>query len=182
MQSVNRYALKEQSDVCRRLAEGGQILLLRKGGIEETRDGFRVEHREFFLYPGRFHEGAQKARQVRLEVYAVVEEAVRVNDLERLKALHDEHAMTDEEVEKRFHYGKEPGVWVLALRAYRLAEPQVLDETSEYAGCRSWVELGEELPVRSGEPALQREAFRSRLEKVRSILHAVSAGSGSNPS
>ena len=51
MEPVNQIAFKEWAVVCAALASGQQSLILRKGGIHEGRDGFRVAHREFWLFP-----------------------------------------------------------------------------------------------------------------------------------
>ena len=40
-------ALKEWAIVCKALEEGRQVLLLRKGGIMEYRQGFEVKHEQF---------------------------------------------------------------------------------------------------------------------------------------
>ena len=42
-------ALKEWAVVCRALEEGRQIVLLRKGGILEYREGFEVKHDKFLI-------------------------------------------------------------------------------------------------------------------------------------
>ena len=44
-------ALKEWAVVCQALEEGRKVLLLRKGGIMEYREGFQVKHNSFMLYP-----------------------------------------------------------------------------------------------------------------------------------
>ena len=44
MQTTNNVAFKEWAVVCAALASGRQTIILRKGGMEEGRDGFRVEH------------------------------------------------------------------------------------------------------------------------------------------
>ena len=49
-------ALKEWAVVCRALEEGRQVLLLRKGGILEYRQGFKVEHNRFMLFPTYEHQ------------------------------------------------------------------------------------------------------------------------------
>ena len=48
-----------------RVAEGRQIMLLRKGGIIEAKKGFSTEHREFLMYPTYLHQNAAmlKARE-----------------------------------------------------------------------------------------------------------------------
>ena len=172
MQAQNRIALKEWASICERLGRGDLALLVRKGGIHERRDGFEVEHREFFLFPTRFHEASSPPPdQVTLDLYAQVEEDVRVRDLEVLRRLEGLHGVPPEDVERRFHYGKEPGVHVLALRAYRLARPHVLADARAYDGCRSWVELDRELPVDHEGPVLNRTEFRRKLEALQAVVH-----------
>ena len=56
MRPANEWAFKEWAVVCAALASGRQSVILRKGGIHEGRDGFRVDHREFWLFPTRFHQ------------------------------------------------------------------------------------------------------------------------------
>ena len=49
--NVTIAALKEWAIVCKALEEGRQVLLLRKGGIMEYRQGFEVKHNNFLLFP-----------------------------------------------------------------------------------------------------------------------------------
>jgi hypothetical protein len=49
-------AFKEWAVTVRALAEGEQLLTLRKGGIREPEKHFRVEHERFFLYPTFDHQ------------------------------------------------------------------------------------------------------------------------------
>ncbi|MDX6641250.1 MAG: hypothetical protein QOF12_2261 [Solirubrobacteraceae bacterium] len=49
-------AFKEWAVTVRALAEGEQLLTLRKGGIREPQRHFRVEHERFFLYPTFDHQ------------------------------------------------------------------------------------------------------------------------------
>ena len=48
---ICQIALKEWAVTVQALAQGQQILLLRKGGIHESSQDFRVIHPEFLLYP-----------------------------------------------------------------------------------------------------------------------------------
>ena len=171
MLSRNRYALKEWDGLCSRLGRGEEILLLRKGGLLDRREGFPLEHREFFLFPTRFHEaGEAPPARVELSLYANVEADVRVNDLERLRALAGRQSVPWEDVERRFRYGNEPGLHVLALRAWRLARPETVENAGAYAGCRSWVELDRERPVETEKPALDEAEFARRWAEVKAIL------------
>ena len=49
-------AFKEWAVTVRALAEGEQLLTLRKGGIREPTRNFRIEHQRFFLYPTFDHQ------------------------------------------------------------------------------------------------------------------------------
>jgi hypothetical protein len=49
-------AFKEWAVTVRALAEGEQLLTLRKGGIREAGKHFRLEHQRFFLYPTFDHQ------------------------------------------------------------------------------------------------------------------------------
>ena len=49
-------ALKEWAVVCRALEEGRQVVLLRKGGILEYRQGFEVKHEKFLMFPTFEHQ------------------------------------------------------------------------------------------------------------------------------
>jgi hypothetical protein len=172
MLSSNRYALKEWETVCDRLGRGEDILVLRKGGILERRAGFRLEHREFFLFPTRFHgKGEAPPARVDLLLYAGVEEDLEVRDLDRLRRLDGCHALPWEDVERRFHYGDEKGVHALVLRAWRLAEPHPLPDARAYEGCRSWVELARELPVGAARPVLGDADFEDKRRAIRDALH-----------
>ena len=53
---ICQMALKEWAVTVRALAQGTQVLLLRKGGIHETDKNFRVIHPEFLLYPTYEHQ------------------------------------------------------------------------------------------------------------------------------
>lgn len=172
MLSRNRHALKEGEAVCDRLARGEDVLLLRKGGLLEPRGGFRLEHREFFLFPTRFHEqGGEPPARVEMGLYARIGDDFEVRELDRLRRLEGMHAIPWEDVERRFRYGKEPGVHVLSVRAFRLSRPVVVEDARAYDGCVSWVDLGREIPVETGGPVLPGDEFDRRREELRAALH-----------
>src|SRR5262245_15207714 len=98
MLQTNSIAFKEWAAVCEALAEGRQIVIARKGGIHEGRAGFRIEHREFWLFPTYVHQQAagltgdalalmERALAerppegtIRLGPYCIVEEVIEIND------------------------------------------------------------------------------------------------------
>lgn len=56
-------ALKEWAVTVRALAEGEQLLTLRKGGIREEHRHFEIEHDRFFLYPTFDHQADGLVRE-----------------------------------------------------------------------------------------------------------------------
>ncbi len=151
-------AFKEWAVICEALATGAQSLILRKGGISEEGGAFRPEHAEFLLYPTHFHEHRAGVKPAFLPLFDALESAkppagvirfthfVRVESVAHLTNLDDalaldaQHAWTPEVVTQRFNY-RTPGVFVLNVRAFRLAQPVDGIERPEYAGCKTWVTL-----------------------------------------
>jgi hypothetical protein len=176
-------ALKEWAGVCEALARGDQIVILRKGGIAEETARFRVEHRAFWLFPTAVHQAEQGLKvsqpsdwavpanpeSVRLNVFATIEHVCRVDCLDRLEALASYHILTQETIEKRFHY-REPGLWVLIARVYRKRTLDLVPITPEQAGCKSWVKLGRSLSIHGLQPTLDDPEFHRLAQAVRDVL------------
>ena len=166
-----QHALKEWAVLCEALARGRQSLLLRKGGIAEADDEFRVEQPRFWLYPTYVHQQnagiqddarplldhAEKHRpptgKLRLEYWAEVGTVYRLHAELSALLLSHLHIWSEETVRSRFHY-REPGLNLLEVRVYRAAEMHEIDELPEYAGCRSWVALKQGLPTAGSTPVL----------------------------
>ena len=175
-------AFKEWAVVCEALGSGRQSVILRKGGIAEGRDGFAFLHREFFLFPKRFHETVEKTTlppgfalpperqgEVEIRFTAKIEWTCFLSDPERLEALGDFHILRDEVVEERFRFGESPGIHVGFARIYRMSSPWILPMEKRFGGCRSWVELPD-APVISIEPVLSDEENQRRSESLRELL------------
>jgi hypothetical protein len=185
-------ALKEWAVVCNALADGRQIVLIRKGGIEEIKAGFQVTHRDVWLFPTYVHQKAADlvpavhaefdrvqaaqpaATRVSIQLYATVATAVKVAELDRLRALEGAHLLAWDAVAARFHY-RRPGVHVLTLRVYRVPEPFVLSVQPWYDGCTSWVELHESLDPSGAVPVISDADFARREANVRALLGATVA-------
>ncbi len=183
----NRIAFKEWAAVCEALAGGRQSVILRKGGIHEGRDGFRVEHREFWLYPTEFHQQpdvlAEFARPLLAELrtrphppatvpicdYVIVEEVREIHDEAVLSRLHGLHAWSDSTLQSRFHY-RSPMLYALIVRTFRLSAPLLLPESTRYGGCRSWVDLDQELDTKQLVPVLSDNEHARSLLAVRQAL------------
>lgn len=188
-----RTAFKEWAVVIDALARGEQIVILRKGGIHEGRGGFQVGHQRFLLFPTRFHQQSEsvvaeaQARSgdvmdqlpdedtLRLEHYAEIAEWRQLDSLEAAHRLRGQHVWKDEVIEQRFEWGRAKGVYALAARVWRLAEPVELPMLEEYGGCKSWIEVAQDISEAGAEPVLSDEAFQSKLAAFTGALNAAPA-------
>jgi hypothetical protein len=184
-----RIAFKEWAVVVDALGRGEQILILRKGGIAEGRSGFQVEHPEFFFFPTLFHQqresvlpGAQKRFDemsthfpppaiLRLEYFAKVIDWRRLDSLEAAEHLRGQHIWRDEVIQERFEWGKNKNIFALALRVFRLSEKLELPMLPSYGGCKSWIELENEILTDGAKPVLSDSAFAEKLARFKSTLH-----------
>jgi hypothetical protein len=175
-------AFKEWAVVCEALGSGRQSVILRKGGIAEGRDGFAFLHREFFLFPTRFHETLEKTTlspgfalpahregEVEIRFTAKIEWTSFLSDSEQLAALSDFHILRREVIEERFRFAEPPGIHVGFARIYRMSSPWIFPMEKRFGGCRSWVELPA-APVISIEPVLSDEENKRRSESLRELL------------
>ena len=187
MLSSNSLALKEWAVIVQALAAGKQTLLLRKGGLYERHGHFSAEPTEFFFFPTYVHQMEQgvtiaaapelqatlasrpAADQLVLSSYATVAELHWLDSREHVERLAGFHCWTRETIEKRFLY-KTPGLYLFALRVYRLPQVYTLPLLKRYAGCRSWVELGDTLSAEGAAPVLQDEVFSERIREIRVCL------------
>lgn len=169
MKLPNHTSLKEWSTVIDALGRGEQILLIRKGGIADPT--FGVEAERFYLFPTYFHSGSEGARQsVMITHWAEVVKTWRVRELERLYALESFTIMNRENLDIRYRFREDQALHVLAVRAWRLPKPVTIAVTPEYAGCRSWVSIDDEIDVDGSTPALSEEELARRIAEVGQVL------------
>lgn len=180
-------ALKEWAVVCRALEEGRQVMLLRKGGILEYRQGFEVRHKKFLLFPTFEHQskdhlqpdyaprldevlkGAPAAGTNRMTGYAEVGEVREVTDRSVLKKLEKYHVWNESYVNARMDYNPKKPMSVILLRVFKLDQPITVDTKPEWAGCKSWIPLDID-DARSGKPALDDSQFEKVASEVREVL------------
>jgi len=184
-------AFKEWQVVCSALGSGEQILILRKGGIAEGRDGFRWLHRGFLLFPTQFHQQTEGVRGDRsvipsgddqslcLDLWIDTVATARICDWSLVERFSPYHIWTEEVVRERFEWGDEPGLSVALVRARRLATPWRLGEANRkaFGGCRSWLDLplSEWSPehaqhLSSAEFVVGDDEFEQRSAAVRELL------------
>jgi hypothetical protein len=177
-----RYAFKEWAVVCRALATGEQSLLLRKGGIAEESGVFRPDHARFWLFPTFLHQNVDGLKStaaaelayverdrppsdvVRLTHFAEAPVALRITRLESVLELDRLHVWSETTVRQRFAY-REPGLYVLPIRVFAAATAIELPNRAEYDGCKTWVDLGVNIPG-TGTPVITDRAFAEVVDAV----------------
>ena len=168
------------------LGRGEQIVILRKGGIAEGRGGFRAEHDRFWLFPTRFHQQSEgvieSARErfeklqwpaedvLKIEFGAEVVEARQLASLDQAKCLAGQHIWREEVIADRFDWGREQGIYAMAVRVQRLLEPMELPMLERYGGCKSWVELEPPMDFSLTEPVLNDSDFAAKLSAFQEVL------------
>ena len=160
-------ALKEWAIVCKALEEGRQVLLLRKGGITEYRQGFKIKHNKFLLFPTFEHQSKEyiqpdyidnldiilqhqltdpyrptaNSGRNKLTLYAKVIDVKEVGDKSIIRKLEKYHIWNDRYINLRMDYNPKKPISVLLLRVYKMNNPIEVDIKPEWAGCRSWLSI-----------------------------------------
>lgn len=174
-------ALKEWATVTDALATGRQILLLRKGGILEqsVKNRFSITHNEFLLFPTYLHQSRAQLKDdvpfepstaepdvVRLSSAGVVTDIVKVENRAQIDRLDDQHIWTSALIDMRFNYKPQNPLYLVLVRAYALPSPAALPNTPAYAGCKSWVPLGQPIDTTAAKPALDDAAYEAKRQAI----------------
>jgi hypothetical protein len=182
------FALKEWAAICKAMALGRQVVLLRKGGIDESSGHFTLEHKDFWLYPTFVHQKFQGLHPeahhcyhlallgkppegfARLTHFATVTAAYELHDMVGVYKLQPFHCWSQSAIESRFNYGR-PGLHALVVRVYRSQRMHEFKETPAYAGCKSWVELEQGYPTENAVSVLTDAQFSEQCKLIESALH-----------
>jgi hypothetical protein len=185
---VMRIAFKEWAIVVDALGRGEQIVILRKGGISEGRAGFQVDYPKFWLFPTLFHQQREcvvepaQARYDRIasqlagpdhlviQYFAEVVEWQRIESLDIAARLAGQHIWKNEVIAERFDWGKSKNIYALAVRVFRVTDAFELPMIPEYGGCKSWIELANDLETAGARPVLDEAAFQAKLKQFRLAL------------
>ncbi|HEV8658234.1 MAG TPA: DUF1802 family protein [Thermoanaerobaculia bacterium] len=174
----NHTALKEWSTVIDALGRGEQVILIRKGGIADPK--FGVEAPQFYLYPTYFHQGEDEARRgVTITHWCEVVRTWSTRDAEMLDRLAPlVVALPRETLEARYRFRPDQALHVIGVRTYVLARPVEVIFRDEYAGCRSWLSVDEEIDVDGSRPVLSDADLRGKLSLAFSLGEKVARSAG----
>ena len=177
-----RTALKEWSVVTEALARGEQLFLLRKGGISEGKEGFELKHREFLFFPTWEHQHTDLIRPEYHRLLGklrpppnnalVLRYCGEVSDIVRAPRSPEpicrlgDHVWSGAYLRKRYEYRPDLPLYVVVVRVHRLPRAVSLPLDRRYAGCRSWVDLTEDVRVRGARPVLSESRFYAARETL----------------
>lgn len=188
MRTENHIAFKEWASVVGALARGKQILILRKGGIREEGGEFHAEYDEFFLFPTYEHQNKADLKpeahrdlettiqtkpsldQLPIRYYAKTVGVIHMTEENELTQLAPYHIWSDEAVRKRFDFGRQKGLFAIAVRIFVLPAPHLIQVTPEYSGCKSWVELKQGLSTRGAQAVLSDADFQKNWRLISSLF------------
>jgi len=172
MKLPNHTALKEWASAIAALGRGEQVVLIRKGGLEDP--DFGVEAERFYLFPTNFHDGGGDVPEVvPITHWAEVVRTWRVRDLETLYRLEPMVVFDRQTLETRYRFREDQAIHVIAVRTYALPRTAQVKMHDSYGGCRSWVSVDEEIDVDGSEPVLRDAELNERIERIDALLAAA---------
>jgi hypothetical protein len=183
----SNVAFKEWAIVVEALGRGEQVIILRKGGIREEHGQFHVDHREFWLFPTQYHEAecsvipsmrpvlrslaATASKEfVDIQHYAMVDLLLRITDPAALARLQGRHIWTEQTLQERFQFGREPGLHAMVVRIYQRSSSARLPLRESYGGCTSWVELEQGWSTEGLTPVLADVEYQRQRDEIRDRL------------
>ena len=191
MQASTTHAFKEWAVAVNALEEGKTILLLRKGGIREESNRFKVTYNQVLLYPTYEHQQpnllkSEYASQVtpvasgwhpeaiRIGSWAEITDIFQVSEEETVAALLPHHIWNEQFVRDRLKWKSRQPLFVLLLRTYRLSQPEMIPYSSEYGGCKSWIDLAAPISIEGRVPILTDDEYQQHSTQIRQIIARAS--------
>ena len=190
----SQIAFKEWAVTVNALAQGRQVLLMRKGGIHEVTKDFRVAHPEFLLYPTYEHQNADLLKAssqslfeetltnsiptdtITFSNWAQVTETIKVVELEKVQELSNHHIWTNQYTESRLRWKPMVPLSIMLLRVFKLEEPVTIPWIKEYAGCTSWVEIMPKINLGQLTPAMNDRDYQNTVASIKNCLGFNRAG------
>ncbi|MDJ0697361.1 DUF1802 family protein [Mastigocoleus sp. MO_188.B34] len=181
------HALKEWAVAIKALETGKTIMLLRKGGIHERGGSFHVAQKEVLLYPTYEHQQAfmlkseyadiispvtpgWRPETVRISSWASITDILPINNESIVNSLLPFHIWNKYFICDRLKWKPSQPLYVLLLRTYKLPQSQEIIYRRQYGGCKSWIDLAENVDVSRSTPVLGDYIYSQLVEKIRSLI------------
>lgn len=173
-----KCALKEWAVIVHAIKQGRHHLLLRKGGLADKGGTFQIENNKFLFFPTYEHQESNLIQdkyvslytqllksslsqdELFIECWGEVKEVFKVREPEILKELEPFHIWSEEYIKMRLNYKPEKPLYLILLRTYHLPAPQKIKNLKRYGGCRSWIQLEDEIGTESSTPISSETDFK----------------------
>jgi len=187
MELTTTHALKEWAVAVEALEQGKMIILLRKGGITEEGNRFKVAHQQILLYPTYEHQQPNLLKAeyatgikpvtsgwhpetVRIGSWAEITDILPVSEASAVTALLPYHIWNEQFVSARLKWKPRQPLHLLLLRTYQLSSVSEIPYRSEYGGCRSWIDLAQPIAIDGIIPVLNDEEYTKQTNEIRQIV------------
>ncbi|MDJ0599399.1 MAG: DUF1802 family protein [Crocosphaera sp.] len=180
-------ALKEWEVAIKALEKGKSILLLRKGGIKEVSGQFEINHNPVLLYPTYEHQKPHLLKSdygtfvnpvpsgwhpetITISSWANITNIFQVKEYSIIKELYPYHIWIESFVEERFNWKRTQPLSVLLLRVFLLPKPVTIPYQLTYGGCRSWIQLNQDICLLKSQPVISEDNYYQKVEKISKII------------
>ncbi|BAZ11760.1 hypothetical protein NIES4071_35860 [Calothrix sp. NIES-4071] len=181
------HALKEWAVAIEALEAGDSVMLLRKGGIHEQGGRFQVAQEQVLLYPTYEHQQPRLLKPeyqtrvvpvtsgwhpetVRIGSWASITDILPISSENLVNKLLPFHIWNEHFLTERLKWKPRQPLFILLLRAYKLAQVDEIPYRPEYGGCKSWIDLEKSISIENAEPVLSDRAYRQVVSEIRSII------------
>ncbi|MDB9528910.1 DUF1802 family protein [Oscillatoria sp. CS-180] len=184
-----QWALKEWAIAIDALLSGDLILLIRKGGIRESRPVFEVPSDRALLFPTYEHQAIAAIRppfqagftarsvpatgeEIPLQGWAEMTHQVPLQGDGIVQSLHPFHIWTDAWLTERLAWKPERPAYGLLLRVHRFTHPFGMAYQKRYGGCRSWIVWDDLDSLPESEPVLSEADYEERVAQIQQAIAA----------
>ena len=181
-------AFKEWNVIVNALGRGDQVVIMRKGGIDEGENGFEIKHKRFWLFPTQFHQQKEMvipsaaehmtvgssidsdSQSIPIQCHCEVVAHFELTQIEQIARLRNQHVWKDEVLIQRMTSGPQNQLHALIVRISKLPNPIEIQMHADYGGCRSWIELKETLDPTNAVPVMDEMTFEAKFQTFKEVI------------
>lgn len=181
------HALKEWAVAINALESGQTIMLLRKGGIHEQNGCFQVTYDQVLLYPTYEHQqsfllkseyahlvypvtSGWHPQTIPIGSWARITDILPITDESIVSDLLPFHIWNQHFISDRLKWKPRYPLFVLLLRTYKLDKVQYIHYLPKYGGCKSWIDLNQQVLLKDSQPVLSDSIYNQLVETIRGII------------
>lgn len=185
-----KQALKEWNIAVKALEAGETILLLRKGGIREQGGKFSVDVKQVLLYPTFEHQqpdlllpeyasqvqpvsSCWHPKTVKISSWAEITDILSI-ETQQAEMLISELLpfliWNEKFVRERLQFKPQKPLFLLLLKPYKLSQVDEIPYHPSYGGCRSWIELQEDISIQNSISVWEETEYQTLCAEIRQLL------------